>query len=101
MKKKGKIGSWAAIFGVAAVLFGSHAGGGFATGNQETQYYVQFGWTAPLTAVLAMVLLTATMREVIVMYNNYECKNYKELFEERSEERRVGKECRSRWSPYH
>ena len=24
-----------------------------------------------------------------------------ESFEERSEERRVGKECRSRWSPYH
>src|SRR2546426_6775609 len=23
------------------------------------------------------------------------------IFEERSEERRVGKECRSRWSPYH
>ena len=23
------------------------------------------------------------------------------LFEGRSEERRVGKECRSRWSPYH
>src|SRR2546427_12504772 len=23
------------------------------------------------------------------------------LFEKRSEERRVGKECRSRWSPYH
>ena len=22
-------------------------------------------------------------------------------YEERSEERRVGKECRSRWSPYH
>ena len=22
-------------------------------------------------------------------------------FSERSEERRVGKECRSRWSPYH
>ena len=26
--------------------------------------------------------------------------NY-QLLEERSEERRVGKECRSRWSPYH
>ena len=25
----------------------------------------------------------------------------KEVFEDRSEERRVGKECRSRWSPYH
>ena len=27
--------------------------------------------------------------------------NITENFEERSEERRVGKECRSRWSPYH
>ena len=26
---------------------------------------------------------------------------YGELFRMRSEERRVGKECRSRWSPYH
>src|SRR2546429_7180723 len=26
---------------------------------------------------------------------------YKEYFAPRSEERRVGKECRSRWSPYH
>ena len=25
----------------------------------------------------------------------------KEVNDERSEERRVGKECRSRWSPYH
>ena len=24
-----------------------------------------------------------------------------EIIEQRSEERRVGKECRSRWSPYH
>ena len=27
--------------------------------------------------------------------------NYPESEMERSEERRVGKECRSRWSPYH
>ena len=26
---------------------------------------------------------------------------YKHDFNDRSEERRVGKECRSRWSPYH
>ena len=25
----------------------------------------------------------------------------REFFDDRSEERRVGKECRSRWSPYH
>ena len=31
-----------------------------------------------------------------------EAYNYvKEVAAERSEERRVGKECRSRWSPYH
>ena len=31
-------------------------------------------------------------------------KNFQNLakdFSDRSEERRVGKECRSRWSPYH
>ena len=28
-------------------------------------------------------------------------KMFQVSFEERSEERRVGKECRSRWSPYH
>src|SRR2546425_8791433 len=26
---------------------------------------------------------------------------HREMFRRRSEERRVGKECRSRWSPYH
>ena len=29
------------------------------------------------------------------------CAKAKKLAKERSEERRVGKECRSRWSPYH
>ena len=29
-----------------------------------------------------------------------DCKNHEEVIC-RSEERRVGKECRSRWSPYH
>ena len=28
-------------------------------------------------------------------------KAYEDLQRDRSEERRVGKECRSRWSPYH
>ena len=30
-----------------------------------------------------------------------ESSNAKEYLRQRSEERRVGKECRSRWSPYH
>ena len=32
---------------------------------------------------------------------NYSQKNFYQRTEIRSEERRVGKECRSRWSPYH
>ena len=43
--------------------------------------------------MFATVLLLAGLRMVIRLY-------YEE-FRTRSEERRVGKECRSRWSPYH
>ena len=32
---------------------------------------------------------------------NNRIENAKESVDRRSEERRVGKECRSRWSPYH
>lgn len=80
MKNVRKMSALSAVLAVAGVLFGSHAGGGFATGNQETQYYVQYGWTAPVAAILAMVLLTATLRVVIIMYNNFDCENYKDLF---------------------
>ncbi|MGB4438756.1 MAG: hypothetical protein WBJ13_05915, partial [Sedimentibacter sp.] len=68
-------------FAVASVLFSSHAGGGFATGNQATQYYVKFGWTAPFMALIAMALLTLTIRECIIMYNSRGLGSYKELFE--------------------
>ena len=48
-----KKASFATLFSVASVWFGSHAGGGFATGNQATQYYVQYGWFAPIFAVIS------------------------------------------------
>ena len=41
----------------------------------------------------------ATLRTNIL--NSYSNKNREENITTRSEERRVGKECRSRWSPYH
>ena len=34
-------------------------------------------------------------------YNGSKTRNYFTAYLLRSEERRVGKECRSRWSPYH
>ena len=76
----GKIG-FMGIFAVASVLFGSHAGGGFATGNQATQNYVTHGWVGVFTSVLAMLLLVLTIRECMIMYNTRGLKSYKELFE--------------------
>lgn len=74
--------SFASIFSVASVWFGSHAGGGFATGNQATQYFVQYGWYGPLMAVLSMAILALVLREIVIMTNNHGFTNYKQVFEE-------------------
>lgn len=70
------------LFAVASVWFGAHAGGGFATGNQATQYYVQYGYYAPIMAVISMIILAFTLKECIIMCNNHGFTNYKPLFEE-------------------
>ena len=70
-----------AAFSVGAVLFSAPAGGGFATGNQANTYYVGLGWTGIISAIAAMLLLTLTMREAMIMYNSRGLKSYKQLFE--------------------
>lgn len=74
-------GSFALAFSAGSVLFSAHAGGGFATGNQANTYYVGLGWLGPISAVIAMLLLTLTMREAMIMYNSRGLKSHKELFE--------------------
>lgn len=74
-------GSFTLAFSVGSVLFSAHAGGGFATGNQANTYYVGLGWLGPISAVIAMLLLTFTMREAMIMYNSRGLKSHKELFE--------------------
>lgn len=74
-------GSFTLAFSVGSVLFSAHAGGGFATGNQANTYYVGLGWLGPISAVIAMLLLTLTMREAMIMYNSRRLKSHKELFE--------------------
>lgn len=68
-------------FSVGTVLFSAHAGGGFATGNQANTYYVGLGWLGPICAIVAMLLLTITMREAMYMYNSRGLTSYKQLFE--------------------
>src|SRR3712207_376074 len=49
-----------------------------------------------------VVLLKGFDERGFVFYTNYGGRKSRELeANPRSEERRVGKECRSRWSPYH
>jgi len=43
----------------------------------------------------------ATGKPVYVFHPGKGSKKFNHFHEQRSEERRVGKECRSRWSPYH
>lgn len=70
-----------AVLQIALVLFSSHAGGGFATGNQANTYFVNLGWTGIISAVLSMLLLTLMLREAMIMYNSRGLKSYKELFQ--------------------
>ncbi|MCD8097945.1 MAG: hypothetical protein LUE31_07920 [Lachnospiraceae bacterium] len=54
-------------FSLAAVWFGSHCGGGFATGTLAVTYYVKFGaWALimPLIALLIMVVVVVIQWEV-------------------------------------
>ena len=60
-----------------------------------------------LTTVLSMLLKHNTLKadpKIIEsrQFKNFDCDAFiEDIKETRSEERRVGKECRSRWSPYH
>ena len=52
--------------------------------------------------IIKMVLeLYSARKEAKEYLDFYAEPNEGQKLEERSEERRVGKECRSRWSPYH
>lgn len=55
MKKNLTVGM-PGFFAVAFVWFTTHFGGGFASGRQLTQFFVQYGWYALFTPVIAIFL---------------------------------------------
>ena len=69
----------------AAAFIGAVVGAGMASGAEILIYFTSMGKFALAAIILAVILI---------------CLIYL-LIASRSEERRVGKECRSRWSPYH
>ena len=48
-------------------------------------------------------VILKTSNNITIPYpvSGFDCSGYFVAYPNRSEERRVGKECRSRWSPYH
>ena len=54
-------------------------------------YELTFTYTSPVETSIINDVLAAELGEI----------GFESFAENRSEERRVGKECRSRWSPYH
>ncbi len=67
----------AIAFGMAAVWFGTHCGGGFATGNQEVNFYVKFGWYTLIIAPLAMLLLGFIHRNALIFAKDNKTYDYK------------------------
>src|SRR3712207_8844534 len=75
---------------------------GYITQNLERAYGVpENKWTGwdPLDMLVAVILSQATSDAN--SDRTYDALKKRFPTWERSEERRVGKECRSRWSPYH
>ncbi len=68
-----------AAVGVAAVWFGSHAGGGFATGRQEVEFFVQFGWHSIWIGMLSMLIMGTAIffgLELARIHKTYDYKNF-------------------------
>ena len=67
-------------------------------------------WKSPWQILISIILSARTRDEITIpvskklfkkFSSSKKLANAKLSYVERSEERRVGKECRSRWSPYH
>lgn len=69
-----------AAVGVAAVWFGSHAGGGFATGRQEVNFFVQFGWHSVWIGMLSMLIMGTAVFFGLELARVHNVHDYKSLF---------------------
>ena len=72
-----KTGSLGAAAAMAAVWFATHCGGGFATGNQEVNFFVKYGWYSVFLPVIAMLILGWGHRNALVLAKDYQTYDYK------------------------
>ena len=82
MENKSLKNSWAVGFTVASVWFGTHVGGGFASGNQIIGYFSKFGPMAALIYPLfAMGLLAIIMHIMLKFARLNGFTTYKQTYE--------------------
>ncbi|MPM53261.1 hypothetical protein SDC9_100027 [bioreactor metagenome] len=73
-QKTGPIGT---AFAMAAVWFATHSGGGFATGNQEVNFFVKYGWYSVFLPIVAMLILGWGHRNALVLAKDFKTYDYK------------------------
>ena len=81
MENKSLKNSWAIAFTVASIWFGTHVGGGFASGNQIIGYFAQFGSLGSLIFPLISMGLLAFVMSIMLKFarlNGFD--NYKDTF---------------------
>src|SRR5256885_16330659 len=61
----------------------------------------QYVWEPERAPEGPLLIVASITEQVAYVYRNGICIARSSVSTGRSEERRVGKECRSRWSPYH
>ena len=74
---------------------------GEMVGDEDARTPFEFLRDKNLRDELADVLEVLDARERVIIFQRFGLDGARPRTLERSEERRVGKECRSRWSPYH
>lgn len=72
-----KTGSIGTAFAMAAVWFATHSGGGFATGNQEVNFFVKYGWVSVFLPIVAMIILGWGHRNALVLAKDFKTYDYK------------------------
>ena len=64
---------------MVAVWFATHCGGGFATGNQEVNFYVKYGWYSLILPIFAMTLVGWGYRNALIIAKEFKAYNYRDF----------------------
>lgn len=78
-KKKVNLGL---AYSIGAIWFGSHVGGGFASGNQAWNFFGKFGTLGIIISILSMVLVGVAGREILLSAKLYRSNSYREWAKE-------------------